>query len=137
MRICVIRTVDTELVVIMKDRSLSAAHFNEIVDSSGRTEVSHGFILMLKSVMENSRCEHHVMDLTCLHLDYGSKSNDLIHGHAELLGSCVILVVESVLHVVKESSDDGFRACIDVEIISIGIEIAGEDEVSAILDLDL
>ena len=92
---------------------------------------------MLKSVMENSRYEHHVMDLTCLHLDYGSKSNDLIHGHAELLGSCVILVVESVLHVVKESSDDGFRTCVDVEIISIRIKIAGKDEVSSFLDLDL
>ena len=77
------------------------------------------------------------MDLTCLHLDNGSKSNDLIHRHAELLGSYVILVMEIVLHVVEEPSDDGLRACIDVEIISIGIEVSCKDKVSSFLDLDL
>ena len=92
---------------------------------------------MLQSVMENSGYEHHVNRLTCLHLDNGSKCDDLIHCHAELLCSSVVFLIEIVLHVVEESFDNGFRARIDVEIICIGIEITCEDEVSAFLDLDL
>ena len=87
--------------------------------------------------MEYRRDIEHIKRLTCLHLDNGSKSDNLIHRHAEFLRPGVILIVELVPHVVQEPSDDGLRARVDIEIIRIGIEISGEDKVSSVLDLDL
>ena len=87
--------------------------------------------------MEYGRNIHHIRYLGCLALDDGSQVDDFIHGHIDLLGSVVILVIKLILHIIQEFPYDRLGRSVDIESIGIREKISREDIVSVIIDLDL